>query len=277
MTTMVYCADRELQIVSGAPGRGRLFIAAAHREELPEGVIRDGRILDELELKGTLLSLRERKLLPRGGVELVLSPAAVETRRISVPQLPEGKLRRLVRSEFPEESGCICDYAVLTRGSGGGVILCGGVETALLDGYREAFCAAGIRLRRVDGAPGALARLAQWCFPGETLCLCVLERGLCYLLQLREGVFSSGKVYRDVAPQEALCDFAEAGSRVLLCGAEADCICDAAFSEWAAGSGLHLSQLELPAQVESGAPEGRSPALICAIAALVREGVRRDG
>lgn len=277
MTTILYCADRELQIVSGAPRRDGLFLSAAHREALPEGVIRDGKILDELEFKGTLLSLRERRLLPRGGVELVLSPAAVETRRISAPRMAERKLRQLAKNEFLGGAEHICDYAVLARGSGGDVLLCGGVETELLDGYREAFCAAGISLRRADGAPGALARFAQWCFPEETLCLGVLEQEFCYLLQLRGGVFSSAKLYRGTEPREALRDFAEPESRVLLCGADEGRACDAALMEWGAGAGLRLSRLELPARVESENPEGRSPALICAIAALIREGVRRDG
>ncbi len=105
----------------------------------------------------------------------------------------------------------------------------------------------------------------------------MLERGFCYLLQLRAGAFSSAKLYRGAAPAEALADFAEAGSRVLLCGADEEQICDAEFMEWGGEAGLQLSRLELPAQVEGGDPEGRSPALICAIAALTREGGRCDG
>ncbi len=151
MTTMLYCTDRELQIVSGAPRRGGLFLAAVHRETLPEGVIQNGRILDELEFKGTLLSLRERKLLPRGGVELVLSPAAVETRRISIPRLAQRKLRPLVKNEFPGADAYVCDYALLTRGSGGDVLLCGGVETELL-GRLPALRSGAFRRRRSASA-----------------------------------------------------------------------------------------------------------------------------
>ena len=278
MTTTVYCADRELILVSGTQRKGELLLAGAHREPLPEGVIRGGRIVDELELGGALQSLVERELLPRRGVVLLLSPAVVETRRVSVPLQGEAKLRQIATGEFEEEKSVIADYAVLqprSEGGAGGVILCGAVEAELLDGYREAFCAAGVKLRRVDGAPGAVARFAQWAFPGEELCFGILEEGLCYLVQLHGGVCTSVKTYREAEPATALLDFAERGSRVVLAGAGVETLYNETFLEEVGEARLRCERLGSPLQVECRATDGTFAPLIYGAAALLREGVYR--
>lgn len=199
--TTVYCTSEEIQIVSGEHGKSGLIISNSHLEPLPAGVISSGWPRDELELKGILLSLRERQLLPKNGVELILSPETVETRRVAVPLLPPAKLRALARNEFAAEAAereLVCDYTVLNGrndGGKGGSLLCGAVEAALIDCYSEVFRAAGIRLRRIDAAQAAVIGLGEFLFPGENFLLGILEEQSLYLLQFRDGSFTGDKRY----------------------------------------------------------------------------------
>ncbi|MEG1942583.1 MAG: pilus assembly protein PilM [Angelakisella sp.] len=146
MPTAIYLGNDKIQIITGKASRGKLKIKRAYSEPLPEGVIINGIITDDLWLKEHLRALKSQRILPRGKVDLVVDSGDILCKTAVMPVVSEKKLKKLVAGEFAEAVAAgqdkLYDYSVLTPKNAdglGGTVLCTAADRSLVESYIDLF------------------------------------------------------------------------------------------------------------------------------------------
>lgn len=156
MPTAVYLGNDRIQIVNGTAKRGRLKIKYAYSEPMPERIIINGIITDDVWLRERLLALKAEKKLPRGKVDLVVDGGDILIKTAVVPTVNEKKMKKLVAGEFAEavtdQGSKLYDYSVLTPKNPdgiGGTVLCTAADRAFVESYIDLFTGINKNIRTI--------------------------------------------------------------------------------------------------------------------------------
>jgi len=121
---------------------------------LPEGLVRDGRIISAAAMTDFLKTMRKKNHLPRGHVSLVLHSEDCFCRRFDVPAMTHNQLKVNLSYEFrdfitQEKEKYFYDYAVLDVLDGGAKLdlMAAAVAKKTIADYDDMLRRAGLRLR----------------------------------------------------------------------------------------------------------------------------------
>lgn len=185
MPTAIYLGNDKIQIITGKASRGKLKIKRAYSESLPEGIIINGIITDDLWLKEHLRELKAQRILPRGKVDLVVDSGDILCKTAVMPIVSEKKLKKLVAGEFAEAVAAgqdkLYDYSVLTQKNAdgkGGTVLCTAADRSLVESYIDLFTSINTNLASI--------RLGLDCAISLCMGLSVLAEQT-YILMLLDG------------------------------------------------------------------------------------------
>jgi len=147
----------------------RMALGGQGAERLPEGSLKDGRILHKDGVAGALRSLVKRIRPRTRNVHVALPSAAVMIRFLKLPDLPYGKMRKLIKFELehriplPFDSPSF-DFVKLGAPDGGGSLCDVMLAAAPLDTireYMEVVRKAGLAISSIEIRPLSLLRLIE--------------------------------------------------------------------------------------------------------------------
>ncbi len=172
-------------------------------EPLPEGLVRDGRVVSAAAMTEFLKGLRKQYHLPTGHVSLVLHTNECFCRRFDVPAMTHSQLKVNLSYEFrdfitQEKEKYTYDYAVLgkTEDGAGLDLLAAAVAKETVAAYDDILRRAGFRLR--VAIPEEMAytnlcrRLSGEAARGST-CLLDLGHAAVNIHMLRDGLHQSDR------------------------------------------------------------------------------------
>lgn len=172
-------------------------------EPLPEGLVRDGRIISAAAMTEFFKTLRKSHRLPGGNVSLVLHDGECFCRRFDVPAMSHSQMKVNLSYEFrdfitQEKEKYFYDYAVLRQLEDGAKLdlMAAAVAKETIRSYEDLLHRAGFRLRVAipeDMAYTNLFERFQSKAAEGSVCLLDLGHAAISIHMLRDGLHQSGR------------------------------------------------------------------------------------
>ncbi|MEA4911984.1 MAG: pilus assembly protein PilM [Oscillospiraceae bacterium] len=216
MLTSVWIGADAVRAVTGKTKGGVLEIGAWRSEPLPPECVAGGVLVNEEPVRAALTALKEKMPDAAQGVRVVIDSGGVLVRKATAPKLPDKKLRQLVQSEFVSmaqgRGELVYDYMTLGGAGAAQELLCAAAEKGLLESYIAVFAGAGLRVRGINAAAGALANLAGIDLLLDKTCIvCVADGSMLDAALFVDGRFAFYNTTRLLAARGGYDSFAEIG------------------------------------------------------------------
>lgn len=176
--TSLYLCNRTVYAAAGSGSRSGAAVKTLCQAELPEGCLINGVITNEAELTDALKDFFAAYQLPAQRVALVAGGSQFQHKLVTVPDLPEKKLRPIVTRELGAAEGQLLDdYMPLRRDprTRSQTLLATRVEKSVVDSYVALAKAAGLTLCSIDMALACLIKLVRVLPPLADRTFIVLE------------------------------------------------------------------------------------------------------
>ena len=163
--TSLYLCNRTVYAAVGSPARGGAALSAVCQAELPEGCLINGIITNEAALTAALKEFFSANALPAKRVALVLGGSQFQHKVLTLPDLPDKKLRSIVTKELGMGAGnqTLDDWMLLRRDmkAHSQTVLATRVERSVIEGLLSAAKGAGLTLCCIDTGLSCLIKLVR--------------------------------------------------------------------------------------------------------------------
>jgi Tfp pilus assembly protein PilN len=155
MSISVFISNNDIQILSGQPSKDSVKVQDIYHITPENGVMVNGVLVNEEELKAIIESTWEKYDLSRKDVRLIVESTQFRSRKVVVPKkMAEKERLRLIMHEFEipeeEEDSYLCDYMSLGEEDGGGEVVLGmTVESEIVQGYIDFFAQMDITISHI--------------------------------------------------------------------------------------------------------------------------------
>lgn len=192
MSTVVYFANKQVQIVTGTEGTKKVSVNGGCLAEAPEGSIINGMIMDTELFSEFVKNLWESEKLPTKDVIIVVNSNKFIGKKMEMPALNEAKTIEFVEREFGDvrqEGKNIYSYIPLSAVKGKmKKFYVEGISTEFLEDYLEIFSNAGIKVKAIYSGESSLIG-----FTGVTLG----EKYRTFALQVADGMMITTLLWVD--------------------------------------------------------------------------------
>ena len=166
MQTCLYITDDKVQVVVGEPKKDKISISTAIEQEIREGLISDGRVMNDVEFCELIEEIWEKNKFSKKDVSLIFNSREVLLKIANVPIIKEEKVIEYSFNEFTDvenSAAFLCDYAVIEprNEEDGATVLCSAVERDFVEQYVALFTKMKIQLKSIDIGVNSLMRLAK--------------------------------------------------------------------------------------------------------------------
>ena len=163
--TSLYLCNRTVYAAVGSPARGGAALSAVCQAELPEGCLINGIITNEAALTDALKEFFAANALPARRVGLVLGGSQFQHKVLTLPDLPDKKLRSIVTKELGmgADSQPLDDWMLLHRDmkAHSQTVLATRVERSVIEGLLSLAKGAGLTLCCIDTGLSCLIKLVR--------------------------------------------------------------------------------------------------------------------
>lgn len=163
--TSLYLCNRTVYAAVGFPARGGAALSVVCQAELPEGCLINGIITNEAALTAALKEFFSANALPAKRVALVLGGSQFQHKVLTLPDLPDKKLRSIVTKELGMGAGSqtLDDWMLLRRDmkAHSQTVLATRVERSVIEGLLSAAKGAGLTLCCIDTGLSCLIKLVR--------------------------------------------------------------------------------------------------------------------
>ena len=163
--TSLYLCNRTVYAAVGSPARGGAALSVVCQAELPEGCLINGIITNEAALTAALKEFFSANALPAKRVALVLGGSQFQHKVLTLPDLPDKKLRSIVTKELGMGAGSqtLDDWMLLRRDmkAHSQTVLATRVERSVIEGLLSAAKGAGLTLCCIDTGISCLIKLVR--------------------------------------------------------------------------------------------------------------------
>lgn len=161
----VYLSGEKIQALCGGKSGDILTIRRAAELPLPEGCVLGGRILDREAVTSVLKRLAEDKAFAGAGVRIAVDSAALNVKRLTLPDLKSRRyMNKLIADSFPESTNAVYDYMELGSAPEGGIsVIACRADSGFVEDYIECFGAAGFAVESISLCLCGVIRLAESC------------------------------------------------------------------------------------------------------------------
>lgn len=153
MKSSIYISFERIEVIGYNKSGQKISIAEYVTYPLPEGIMINGKIIDQPVLTECLSDLRSQYPKLFTDPTLIVDGSTILTKRITVPKLTQRQYARLVREEFSDTAEnldeLVCDYHLLHNTATKTMILACAVEKTQVESYMAAFREAGIKLKAI--------------------------------------------------------------------------------------------------------------------------------
>lgn len=163
MSTVVYLANQQIQVVTGKTGQHKVNVERCLEAEAPEGSIINGIVMDTESFIGFLKTFWKENKLPVKDVTLVVNSSKFVGKIIEMPDLKGKKANDFIAREFTDSNRSEnCLYSYLPLGAGEGKtkrVYAESIEPDFIKDYIELFEECGIEIKRILSGESSLIAL----------------------------------------------------------------------------------------------------------------------
>lgn len=160
MSTVVYLANKQLQIVVGTEGTKKVTLKNSYLAFAPEGSIINGIIMDTELFTEFIKNLWETEKLPKKDVILVVNSNKFSGKKIEMPSLNDSKTLEFIEREFSDvrrEGESVYSYIPLSQSDGKmKKYYVESIPTDFLNDYIEIFGNAGVKVKAIYSGESSL-------------------------------------------------------------------------------------------------------------------------
>ena len=162
MSTVIYLANRQIQILEGSIGKGSPVVRRFYTAEAPEGSLINGMVMDTESFIPFLQETWSSQKFPEKDVILVAESTKFMGRTLEIPKMNERKTIEYIDREFSdvgrdEDARIIYSYINLGKGEGKNIRLYAeSADPDFINDYVEIFAHAGIKLSAVYSGKSSL-------------------------------------------------------------------------------------------------------------------------
>lgn len=102
MSTVVYLANRQIQVVTGTPGTKKITVNECYFGEAPDGSIINGMVMDQELFAGFMRDFWAMYNLPTNDVVLVINSSKFVGKNIEMPSMNDKKTLEFIKREFAD-------------------------------------------------------------------------------------------------------------------------------------------------------------------------------
>lgn len=162
----VYISNNKIQVLTGMYAKNKIQVRQVYEEELEEGSILNGIIMNNYALQETLTEMWTKNNLPTKPVYLIVNGSSITVKPLKIPQTPEKNIPGLIKSEFrdmEEIQNLLVDYSIVNpKMEDGSCSILAVLSTKdFINSYVELFQNAKIELESIDLAQNALIKIMK--------------------------------------------------------------------------------------------------------------------
>lgn len=162
----VYISNNQIQVITGTYAKNKLQVQNFYQEELEEGCILNGIIMNSYSLQNTLSEMWKKYNLPSKSVSLVVNGSSITVKPMKIPQTPPKNVPGLIKTEFRELENIqnlLVDYSVINpRNPDGSCSILAVLSTKdFITSYIELFKEAKIELSVIDLVQNCLIKMMK--------------------------------------------------------------------------------------------------------------------
>ena len=222
--TSLYLCNRTVYAAVGSPARGGAALSVVCQAELPEGCLINGIITNEAALTDALKGFFAANALPAKRVALVLGGSQFQYKVLTLPDLPEKKLRPIVTKELGmgAESQTLDDWMLLHRDpkAHSQTVLATRVDRSVIEGVLSVAKGAGLTLCCIDIGLASIIKLVRGipALAGKTFILLAFDGENLAALLFVQGQYSystRSRLFNTRGTPEAAAEIAQKLSGIL--------------------------------------------------------------
>jgi len=162
----VYISNNKIQVLTGMYAKNKIQVRQVYEEELEEGSILNGIIMNNYALQETLTEMWTKNNLPTKPVYLIVNGSSITVKPLKIPQTPEKNIPGLIKSEFrdmEEIQNLLVDYSIVNpKMEDGSCSILAVLSTKdFINSYVELFQNAKIELESIDLMQNALIKIMK--------------------------------------------------------------------------------------------------------------------
>ena len=162
MSTVIYLANQQIQVITGTPGNRKISVADCYTEDAPDGCIINGMIMDADAFVSFMQNFWTTHNLPTKDVILVINSTKFIGKNIEMPLLNPKKTEEFINREFTDikqGEDYICGYFQIGQNKATKKIYAEIITTDFIKDYVDIFTEIGVKLKAVYSGESSLIRL----------------------------------------------------------------------------------------------------------------------
>ncbi|MDO5559483.1 MAG: pilus assembly protein PilM [Oscillospiraceae bacterium] len=206
MTTSLFISNESVKIAAGEHSGKKIKVKTIINEQLDEGIMINGVIMDAPRLKTVLESVWKKNKSLSKKVNLTIDSSSLITKILEVPLLNESKLMTYISQNFQDienYENMLLDYMVLEphTESGGASVLAVLAEKDFISEYTELLSSLGIKINKIDISLSCLIRIISFTKGklGNTYIAAVFDKNIVVLVLFVNGKFRFSRRIRIVS------------------------------------------------------------------------------
>ncbi|RZT02291.1 type IV pilus biogenesis protein PilM [Cuneatibacter caecimuris] len=165
MKASIYLSNGTIYAVAGDPGRGKASVQSMCSMDIPEGVLINGVITNEEELRDLLARFWKENKLPVKDVSLVVNSSNLATKKLSMPDLGVRRTLQNVVLEFADgarqAADTVYDYRKLRAKGKLQELFAVAADRSFVDGFVQLFRSIHVTLSSVDSGLNAALKVLE--------------------------------------------------------------------------------------------------------------------
>lgn len=162
MSTVVYLANQQIQVITGTPGNRKISVSNVYTAEAPDGCIINGMIMDTDAFVSFMKNFWQTNHLPVKDVVLVVNSTKFIGKNIEMPLLNPKKTEEFINREFTDikqGDDYICGYFPISRNKTTKKIYAEIITSDFIKDYEDMFAEIGVRIKAIYSGESSLIRL----------------------------------------------------------------------------------------------------------------------
>ena len=222
MSTVIYLANQQIQVITGTPGNRKISVAQCYTEDAPDGCIINGMIMDTDAFVSFMQNFWKTHNLPAKDVILVINSTKFIGKNIEMPLLNLKKTEEFINREFTDikqGEDYICGYLPISQNKTTKKIYAEIITTDFVKDYMDIFAEIGVKVKAVYSGESSLIRLTALTAAQQykTFVLQIADRMTITTILWVNGefyYFNSARCFHDQGTEDYAQDIARSVSQI---------------------------------------------------------------
>ncbi|MCR5128570.1 MAG: pilus assembly protein PilM [Lachnospiraceae bacterium] len=198
MKVSVFLSNSSIQVVLGEHSGKKVKIRAFYADEIPEGTLLNGTIINEAALQETIHSAWAKHSIKEKSVDLVINSPHLMSRRIEMPLLKGSKADRYVNNEMDEKDTArftepVLGWYPVSKKKNTRLVISEMAEKDFIETYIRIFEAAGVKLDSIHAGINLAVNMMQTQVGSGTIVYMVLDG-----MNLTTILFAKGEYFNNL-------------------------------------------------------------------------------